>query len=160
MLDNRYEYREGQFVSQRVAQVIEAIHEYCPDIEVQWIPQGQRVGNSADTAAFRLIHNIPGGQPYVIFHVKNEDEFDARVLKRLIMGDQRFGNGVTLSELEASEIAARAVARQRFMDELEEANEIAAAIIKSPKDTYKVNDNLIVHQSKRFTRKQKPNYLK
>lgn len=158
MLDNRYEYRDGQFVSQRVAQVIEAIHEYCPDIEVQWVPQGQRTGK--DVAAFRLIHNIPNGEPYVIFHVKDEDEFDARVLKRLIMGDQRFGNGVTLSELEASEIAAKAVARQRFLDELEEANEIASAIIKSPKDTYKVNDNLIVHQSKRFTKKQKPNYLK
>ena len=159
MLDNRYEYRDGHFVSQRVAQVIEAIHEYAPDVEVQWIPQGQRTGVAADTAAFRLIHHPANGDSYVIFHVKTEEEFDARVLKRLMLGDQRHG-AITIGEIEASEAAAKAVARQRFLDKLEEDNEIAAAVLKSPKDTYKVNDNLIIHQSKPFSRKVRRKYLK
>lgn len=156
MLDNRYEYRDGQFVSQRVAQVVEAIRKYAPDVEVQWIPTAQR---AADTAAFRLVHHPSNGEPYVIFHVQNEDEFDARVLKKLMMGDQRNGKA-SISDIEAAEAAAAAVARQRFMDEIEEANEIAAAVIRSPKDTYKVNDDLIIHQSKRRTKAERPKYLK
>lgn len=159
MLDNRYEYREGQFVSQRIAQVVQAIHEYAPDVEVQWIPQSQRTGVAADTAAFRLIHHPANGDSYVIFHVKTEDEFDARVLKRLMLGDQRNG-AVNIGEIEASEAAAAAVAKQRFLDKLEEDNEIAAAVLRSPKESYKVNDNLIIHQSKPATRKVPRKYLK
>lgn len=140
MLDNRHEYRDGQFVSQRVAQVVEAIREYCPDIIVEWVPPGNR---DATTAAFRLIH-APVGQPsYVIFHVKTEEEFTTNVLKRLMMGDQRYGT-TTLNEFEAAEAAAKAVARQRFMDQMEEANEIAASILASSKSTYKVNKDLVV----------------
>jgi hypothetical protein len=155
-MDGRYEYRDGSFVSQRVAQVIEAIHEYAPEVEVQWIPISER---DKDVAAFRLIHHPPNGEAYVIRHVKSEAEFDARVLKELMMGDQRNGK-VTIGEIEAAEAAAAAVAKQRYLDEIEEANEIAAAVIKSPKDTYKVNDNLIIHQSKPRTRKLRRRYLK
>lgn len=156
MVDNRFDYRDGQFVSQRVAQVVQAIYEYAPEVEVQWIPQTQRTDGEA---AFRLIHNPPNGEPYIIRHVKSEAEFDARVLKELMMGDQRNGK-VTIGEIEAAEAAAAAVAKQRYLDEIEEANEIAAAVIKSPKDTYKVNDNLIIHQSKPRTRKLRRKYLK
>jgi hypothetical protein len=140
MLDNRYEYRDGQLVSQRVAQVIQAIHEYCPDIEVQWVPQSQRDEN---TAAFRIIHNPPGGSPYVIFHVKDEADFHAGVLKRIIEGDQRHGKA-SIQAFEAAEAAAKAVARQRYMDQVEEANEIAASIFASNKSTYKVSKDLVV----------------
>jgi hypothetical protein len=156
MLDNRYEYRDGHFVSQRVSQVVAAIQEYAPDVEVQFIPQGQR---KDDTAAYRLVHHPDGGEPYTIFYVKNDEDFDARVLKRLMMGDQRNGP-TTISDIEASEAAAEAVARQRFLDQLEEANEISQAVLKSPKDTYKVNDNLIIHQTKPFSRKLRRKYLK
>ena len=155
-LDNRYEYRDGHLVSQRVSQVVAAIQEYAPEVEVQWVPPAQR---DNDTAAFRLVHHPKDREPYVIFHVKNEDEFDARILKRLMMGDQRNGP-LTIGEIEASEAAAAAVARQRYLDQLEEANELASAIIKSPKDTYKVNDDLIIHQSKPRTRKLRRKYLK
>ena len=151
-LDNRYEYREGQLLSQKVAAVVEAIHEYCPEIEVQWIPQAQR---KPDDAAFRLVHNPKDGMPYVMFHVKTEDEFDARVLKKVIMGDQRFGANI-VSEIEASEQAARRVAHQKFLNQLEEANEIAASVIKSNKDTYKVNDNLVISQTKKGNQAVKP----
>lgn len=155
-LDNRYEYRDGQFVSQRVAQVVQAIKEYAPEIEVQWIPQAQR---PKDTAAFRLLHHPQGGEPYVIFHVKTEEEFDARVLKRLMLGDQRNG-ALNIGEIEATEAAAAAVAKQRWLDEMQEANEMAAAVLRSGKETYKINDDLIIHQSKPRTRKLKRRYLK
>jgi len=153
---DRLEYRDGQFVSQRVSQVVAAIKEYAPDVEVLWIPMNQRTDGEA---AFKLVHHPDGREPYTIFHVKTEEEFDARVLKRLMMGDQRNG-AVTISEIEASEAAASRVAHQRFVDEMEEANEMAAAVLRSNKETYKISDDLIIHQSKPRTRKLRRKYLK
>lgn len=132
---------DGQFVSERISQVVNAIREYSPELDVEWCPPHKR---RPGQAAFKIIHRPIGGAPYTIFHVKTEAEFDARVLKRIIAGDARNGGMVTMSEIEAAEEAAKRVAHQRFVDQIEEANEIAHAIMKSPKSTYKVNDNLIL----------------
>lgn len=156
-VDDRWEYRDGQFVSQRVAQIIQAIHEYCPEIQVQWIPQNQR-GSDPNVAAFRVMHFPPGGSPYTIFHVKSEAEFDASILKRIIAGDQRHGRH-TISEFEAAEAAAKAVARQRFLDQIEEANEIAASVLASNKSTYKVNKDLVVKDYLYGNHASKPKHL-
>jgi hypothetical protein len=126
---------DGHFVSERVSQVVEAIRQYSPEIEVQWIPPEAR---DPFTAAFRIMHNPPGGKPYVIFHVKTEDEFDARVLKRIIMGDQRNGK-ITLSEVEAAEQAAKMVAMQRAHDEMLEDIDKMYHVLKSPLNTYKLD---------------------
>lgn len=140
---------DGQFVSQRVAQVVEAIRDYSPEIEVQWIPPAAR-GPEQD--AFRVMHYPPGGEPYVIFHVKDESEFDARVLKRIIAGDQRNGK-VTLSEVEAAEEAARLIARQRVLDEQEEAIDKMYHILRSPLNTYKVDKDTIIKDGIPFNAK-------
>jgi hypothetical protein len=138
--EDRQLYIDGQFVSERIAQVVQAIREYSIELDVEWCPPGQR---RPDQAAFKIIHRPAGGEPYVIFHVKTEEEFDARVLKRIIAGDQRNGE-LTMSEVEAAEEAAKRVAHQRFLDEMEEAHEIAHAVMKSNKSTYKVNKNLTI----------------
>lgn len=137
---------DGQFVSERVSQVVAAIKSYSPDIDVEWIPPSER---NPFQAAFRLVHNpTDGGAPYTIFHVKTEEEFDARVLKKLIMGDQRNG-AVSISEIEASEEAAKRVAHQRWLDELEEQHEMAQAVLKSNKSTYKVRKDLVISDYKK-----------
>lgn len=155
MLDNRHEYVDGHFVSQRISQVVQAIKEYANDVEVQWIPPGDRAEGDS---AFRLVHCPEGREPYVIFHVKTEEEFDARVLKQLIMGDQRLGEA-SISEIEASELAAKRVAHQRFLDQMQEANELASSVFRSNKDTYKVNDNLIISQTKKGNQAVKPRHF-
>lgn len=153
--DDRYEYRDGQFVSQKVARVVQAIKDYCPELEVQFVPQSQRHDT---TAAFRIIHHDSNREPYVVMHVKDESEFDARVLKELILGDQRNGK-VTISAIEAAEAAAAAVARQAFIESIEEANEIAAAVLKSNKSTYKVNKNLVIKDYRRGNHASKPKHF-
>lgn len=139
-MEDRQLYIDGQFVSERISQVVQAIREYSPELDVEWCPPNKR---KPGQAAFKVMHKPFGGEPYVIFHVKTEAEFDARVLKRIIAGDQRNGQ-VTYNEIEAAEEAAKRVAHQRFLDEMEEANEIAHAIMKSNKSTYKVNDQLTI----------------
>lgn len=139
-MSDRQIYLDGQFVSERISQVVQAIREYSPELDVEWCPPNLR---QLGQAAFKIIHRPDGGAPYVIFHVNTEEEFDARVLKRIIAGDQRNGQ-TTYSDLEAAEEAAKRVAHQRWVDELEEAHEIAQAVMKSNKSTYKVSDDLII----------------
>lgn len=143
---------DGQFVSERVSQVVQAIKDYSPDIDVEWVPfSARRPGQ----AAFKIIHKPLGGIPYTIFHVKDESEFDARVLKRIIMGDQRNGEA-SIGEIEASEEAAKRVAHQRWLDGLEEQHEMAHAVMKSNKSTYKLRKDLIISDHKFGNQYEKP----
>ena len=157
MREDKQIFIDGQFVSERISQVVQAIREYNIELDVEYVPLSER---RPDQAAFRVMHRPDGGEPYVIFHVKDESEFDARVLKRIMVGDQSRGQ-VMYSELEAAEEAAKRVAHQRFMDEMEEANEIAHAVLNSNKSTYKVNDRLTIKDYLPGNHaREKPRYLK
>ena len=137
-----YEFREGHLVSQEVARVVEAIKEYEPEIDVEWLPQSARTDGQA---AFRIVHR-PVGQPeFVLFHVKDESQFDMRVLQRIIANDQRNGKH-TLSDFEAWEEAQRLVEHQKFLDEMEQRADIAKHLLNTHLNTYKVDDNLIVKE--------------
>jgi hypothetical protein len=138
--NDRYEVRDGKWVNQRVAQVVQAIHEYSPDLVVEYLPEGAR---TQDQAAFRIMHYPPGGQPYPIFHVKSEAEFDTRVLMRIIAGDQR-NKEVTYSMVEAAEKAAQLVAKQKWEDERDEAIDKMYHALHSPLNTYKLDKDTTI----------------
>lgn len=131
---------DGTFVSERVANVVAAIKEYDVNIDVQYIPVRARTDG---TPAYRLIHNNPGGEPYVMFHVKDESEFDARVLKKVIMNDQAKSK-TPLSEYDAWEETQRRIFREQFRERIEEANDIAFHVMRSRLNTYRVDKNTVI----------------
>lgn len=131
---------DGQFVSQKVRQVVDAIREYSPEISVAWIPPNAR---EEGQAAYRLIHSPMGREPYIMMTVRRDEDMTPEVLKRIIASDQRNGT-VSLSEYEAWEEAQRRVAKQAQLDAMEEANDIAYHVFRTHKNTYKVNDDLII----------------
>lgn len=137
-----HEIINGEFVNQKVSQVVQAIKEYDPEIEVQFIPERARTNGQA---AYRIIHHPLGAEPYIMFHVRRDEDMDFRILQRIIVNDQRHGT-VTLSEYEAWEAAQKAVAHQAWLDHLEESNDIAAHVLKTHKNTYKVNDDLVIKE--------------
>lgn len=139
-LINGYEYRDGRLVSAKVSRIVEAIKDYEPNLDVQWIPPEARQGNQS---AFVITYSPVGGRPYALFHVKTEEEFDERVLRKIIANDQRNGQ-VKVSDFEAWERSRELVARQEWRDQVEQMNELAASILKSNKSKYKVNDNLVI----------------
>lgn len=141
-MSNGIDIRDGRLVSQKIAQVVDAIRDYAPEIDVKWVPPENR---QPDQAAFQIWYNPPGDLPYMFMTVKTEEEMNASVLMRIIAGDQRNGK-VTYSELEAAEEAAKRVAFQKWADERDEAIDVMYHILKSPKNTYKVNDNLIIKE--------------
>ncbi len=135
---------DGQFVSQKVSQVVQAMAEYDPRISVAWVPPGERVPG---VAAFKIIYTPDdGNEPYVMFHVKDESEFDERQLARIIANDSSKRGGASISDFEAYEKALMRVKHQEWLDRLEEAGEIAKAVLASNKDTYKVNENLTIKE--------------
>lgn len=140
---------DGQFVNQKVAQVVAAIIDYCPDLSVEYIPEGVRLKGDA---AYRIIHSPVGSPSYVVMHVKNDDEFDARVLKRIIAGDQRNGK-VSMGEIEAAEEAAKRVAFQVWQDKRDEDIDKMFHVLKSPLNTYKLDKDTIIKDGIPFNAK-------
>ncbi len=140
---------DGHFVSEKVSRIVAAIKEYCPELEVQYIPVGSR---RQEQAAFRIIHNPVGQEPYTIFHVKDEGEFDARVLKKLIAGDQR-GGELKYSDVEAADRAAALVAKQIWEDERDEAIDKMWHMFNTPLNTYKIDKDTIMKEGIPFNAK-------
>lgn len=140
-LENSHIVVEGHMVSAKAQQVALAINDrYGDEVEVKWMPPGARTRNQA---AFQLVHNPPGAPSYTMFYVQNDEDFDERVLMKLIYADQRNGKK-QLSELEAFEETQRSMQKQKWLDDMEQANDIARSVLRSKLNTYRVNENLII----------------
>jgi hypothetical protein len=125
---------DGQFVSAKISRIVEAIRDYSEELDVQWLPPQLRTDNEA---AFKIIHRAPGQPPYTLFHITNDEDFDERVLARIIANDQRT-RPVQLSELEAWEEAQARINKQKFLDDMEEAADKAAFMLRTPLHTYTI----------------------
>lgn len=139
-LANAHVMQGGHLVSGEISRIIEAIRQYEPELDVEWVPPAAR---REGQAAFAIVHRPRGGEDYVLFYVKDEADFDERVLRRIIYNDQRSGKQV-YNEFAAAERARELVQQQKHADELEAAADVAAHILKSHKNTYKVSDDLII----------------
>jgi hypothetical protein len=140
---NGYTIAEGQLISDRVQRIVMAIKEYEPEIEVQWIPDRQ--AKEEGTPQFKVVHHQADGFDFTLFHVKSEEEFDETVLLRIIENDQRNGQ-VSLSAYEAWEQTKKLMERQIYLDHMEQAQDMAAHILATHKNTYKVNNDLTIKE--------------
>lgn len=126
-------HEDGSFVSERVSRLIEIIRDYDRNIDVRWIPHGQR---AADDPAFALVTRDTGGREYVIFYVQDESAFDGGVLERLYQMDAA-KHGNILTKIETENMAVKAIQEKLYKERLEEANDLAYSIMKSSKNYYK-----------------------
>lgn len=141
-LANAQHYVDGQFVSDRVQRIVEALKEYCPEIEVKWLPPGAR---REGQAAYCIMHCPPGQQPYVITYIHRDEDFTASVLARIIDGDQRNGEK-SWDMFTAAEQAEKLIKRKYYEEAMEEANDIAFHVFRSRLNTYKVNKDLTIRE--------------
>ncbi len=145
---NGYTIEGGQLISDRVQRIVTAIHEYGEgEIEVQWIPDRQSAAEGLPQ--FKIVHHQPDGFDFTLMHVKNEEEFDERVLMRIIQNDQRNGQ-VSMDEYEAWEKTQKLIERQVYLDMMEEARDVAAHVFESPLNTYKVNKDMTIKEGVPF----------
>lgn len=141
-LTQSHVFVDGQLVSAKIQRIVEAIRDYEPELDVQWIPPGARTEGQA---AFAIIHRPVGHPSYVLFYVKSEEEFDERVLAKIIYNDQRNGKTATMSDLEAWEETQKRIQKQEYLDKMEEANDIAAFVAKTHLNRIRINKDLVIH---------------
>lgn len=132
-------HSDGRWISERVSRIVEAINDYDPSIDVQWVPPDQR---ELGDPTFRLMETRPNGQRFIMFYVQDENAFDESVLARIFQSDAT-KNKLTLSSIDANNDAIRAVKLKKQMEELEEAGDFLATALKSPLHTFR-------HEGKRY----------
>lgn len=123
---------DGSFISEKVARTAELIKEYDYRLSVEWIPRANR-GEEDD--ALRVIQHQSDGTKYVVLSVHSEDDFDQRVLARIIEGDNVHGD--VQKRMEAHNEATMTYQRRLREEAQDEKNALAASILRSPKSTYK-----------------------
>jgi hypothetical protein len=140
-LTDKHEFVDGQLVSQKAQRVVQALKDYEPELEVRWIPPGAR---KEGDAAYAIIHDAPGNGAYVLFYVQNDEDFDERVVQRVIFNDQRNGKA-SLSELESWEAAQKLVEKQAHLDAMEEAMDIAKFVAKTHLNKIRIDKNTTIY---------------
>ena len=128
---------DGSFVNEKVARIVELIREYDYRLDVEWIPTAARAPGDD---AFRIIEHTPDGRKAVVMGVATEEEFDERVLARIYGADNK--NWDVQERMEAHNKAVRDLQRKRREEIMEENNQMAAAILRSPKSTYRIGDKV------------------
>ena len=133
------------FVSEKIERIVLAIKDYEPCLEVKWLPPGERrvAGQDELLPAFEIVYHAENGQDQTLFYIKDEGDFDERVLQRIIINDQR-KSSTTWTELSAWEETQKRIAKQAYLDELEEAEDLAKHILATHLNTYKVTPGLVI----------------
>jgi hypothetical protein len=122
---------DGQFVSQEHLYIAEILNDYDPCLSLAWIPADKR---EPGEQPFAVVHRPLGGPEYVVFYA---DQCDQRILERLWSMDMQKQGGAVLSNIEANNAAIEAIKMKKQMEEMEEAHELSASILKSKKNTYR-----------------------
>ena len=134
MADGNYHFptNDGHFISEKQRRINEIIQEYDPNLELQWIPAGQR---STDDVAFRVVARPPGRAPYLVLTAEEADE---RLLARLFVADQQNATGGrnVLSYLDNYNNAIEIYRAKTREEARVEDHDLAASIIRSNKSSY------------------------
>lgn len=140
-LHNAHKFVDGRLISVKIQRVVDAIRDYEPELDVKWIPPEARTNRQLDPA-FCVVHNPVGRPSYIMFYVREED-FDERVLYRIIYNDQRNGKQ-NYDEFSAWEETQKRLQHQEYLDKLEEAQDIMEHALKTKLNTYRINPDLVI----------------
>jgi hypothetical protein len=133
ILDNTHilDTDSGMALPVKYQRIAEIIADYNPELELAWIPPGQRT--VFDKEPFAIFHNAPGGR-YMIGSFR-EDQMDHRIIAHLFKIDNHQTN--VLSDLEAEENAKKLIALKAQMEEHEARQDFGKALIKTKKHFYR-----------------------
>lgn len=129
---------DGTFVNEKTARISELITEYDHRLELRKIrPDRMQPGD----AEFAVIEKSDDGREYVAFLIENESFVDERLLARIYLADNKYQN--VGDEAEAHNRAVRALWKKEQQEKLDEANDLAFSMLRSPLHTYRHNGKKI-----------------
>jgi hypothetical protein len=123
------ELAQGVLVEEDVLGVVQRIMEYDSNLRVKYLDPTS-FPDMTD-APYRIFELCPDGMERVVMSVWKLDE---RVLERLYKADN-LKHGI-FGEMNKRDELARRGLKRRFQDEIEALSEMAADVLRSPKDTY------------------------
>lgn len=123
---------DGIWISENQRRVAELIKDYDRNLELQWIPPGER---GPDDYAFRVVDFTPGKPPYAACFAHEADE---RLLAKLFAADNA-KNGGTLNILEIMNAAVEAIRNKERIENNQMDHEFAYSVLHSKKIHYKHN---------------------
>jgi len=133
LLGSEYRVEDGAWVHAKHQRVAELLYDLDPDLEVQYIPVGNReVGDQA----FRIVHHQADGQIYAVMYL-DEDQMDHRVVAAMIYNRLPDSEQTLEKWLELQDLSRDAVEQKRAEEAAGERAELALAILKSPKNRYR-----------------------
>ena len=117
----------GRALSAEATRIAQVIHDYDPDLELAWIPPENRELN--EQYPYAVIHRPQDAPAYIVMRIR-ETELDHRIIARLWGSDSKNGN--VLDKIETEEAAMRALELLKKEEEIAEAKEKAAWMVKAP----------------------------
>lgn len=121
----------GVAVEEDVLRVAEAVHEYDPNLRVQFLADAAAIGD----APFRVIEKCRDGVERVAFYAW---QLDGRLLDRIYAADCAARD--LEAEITKKNRAAKDAINKRYREMEEEAHEISHAVLRSDKSKYTVRD--------------------
>lgn len=121
----------GNFVSENQRRIGEILNDYDPTLQLQWIPPGAR--NEKDEP-FRVVHFPPNRSPYLICTAQEADE---RLLAKVFQADAKNRSGSAITFIDAYNSAIQIANAKKMEEKRNEAHELAASILRSPKIHYR-----------------------
>lgn len=131
-------HHDGSMISPAIDRTIEVIKNYDWHLDVRWIPRDNRAPGDA---AFAIVYT-GNGPEYVVMYVDTEEDMvnSNHVLQRIAEADNK--NGSVEQIMEAKNRLVRERQQKQYEDAIEEANDLAAHIWKSPKARYRHNGHV------------------
>lgn len=121
---------DGHFVSQKQVRVNEILQDYDSTLQLQWIPPNKR---SSTDLAFRVVCFPIGRPPYLVC---TSEEADERLLAKVFEADQN-NSPNKLSYIENYNNALELTRAKEAEEQRQEDHEIAAAVLRNKKSSYK-----------------------
>ena len=125
---------DGSVVETDALNIAHRVSEYDPNLSVQDLTDAQRV----DEPPFRIVERCKDGITRPVFSVWILDE---TVLQRLFAADMEKWN--VLDRIDANNAKAKQEETNRYRSRMDHASEIVKEVIKSPKDTFTVPENVL-----------------
>jgi hypothetical protein len=122
-----YTIINGIAIETDVLRIVEAIHEYDPNLRVQFLEEAASLGDPP----FRVVEHCRDGVDRVAFTAW---ELDGRLLERVMAADNAKRDLDAI--LTKKNRSAKDDLNRRYRESVEEANEIAYAVLKSRKSKY------------------------
>ena len=122
----------GMLVEHDALRIVEKIRERWPELKVQYLESAPVTLNEPP---FQLVEICKDGVERLVFRFW---ELDDRVIDRILACDTHYTNPNENSIANNEQVRKENL--QRFRERIGEASDIAHSVLRSPKDTYTVND--------------------